>query len=180
MAASGSATGGHRSLHPDAVLDEAMHIAAADIEPQVTRATPPEMVVSWQMDRVPHIRLMGMLSKLNLGAAPLLYMGSGRGYGAIADIADSVPIGSVDQRTTDPRKPPRSPKAGMLSDRGNPARVVPGSGPVKGQAEQEGLDQMIADAGSNGENPGRSTCLADERRPAGVRKALQNEIGKKF
>ena len=40
------------------------------------------------------------------------------------------------------------------------AMVVPGSGPVKAQAEQEGLDKIFLDAGFEWRLPGCSMCLA--------------------
>jgi 3-isopropylmalate/(R)-2-methylmalate dehydratase large subunit len=40
------------------------------------------------------------------------------------------------------------------------AMVVPGSGPVKEQAEREGLDRIFSDAGFEWRQPGCSMCLA--------------------
>jgi len=49
--------------------------------------------------------------------------------------------------------------------------VVPGSGAVRGQAEKEGLDQILIDAGFEWRKPGCSMCLAmnDDVLEAGTR-----------
>jgi 3-isopropylmalate/(R)-2-methylmalate dehydratase large subunit len=51
------------------------------------------------------------------------------------------------------------------------AMVVPGSGPVKRQAEQEGLDKLFIDAGFEWRDPGCSMCLGmnDDRLSPGER-----------
>ena len=51
------------------------------------------------------------------------------------------------------------------------AMVVPGSGLVKKQAEQEGLNKIFIDAGFEWREPGCSMCLAmnDDRLAAGER-----------
>ncbi len=55
--------------------------------------------------------------------------------------------------------PPRSPRGRKVAQGVN-AIVVPGSGLVKEQAEEEGLDQMFLDAGFEWREPGCSMCLA--------------------
>mgnify|MGYP002067376106 FL=1 len=47
-----------------------------------------------------------------------------------------------------------------ISDKVEQALVVPGSGLVKQQAEQEGLDKIFIEAGFEWRNPGCSMCLA--------------------
>ena len=81
---------------------------------------------------------------------------------AITDISlDKVFIGScTNGRIEDLRAAAEVAKGQKVSDRVKLALVVPGSGLVKEQAEQEGLDQIFIDAGFEWREPGCSMCLA--------------------
>ncbi|MDF1819586.1 MAG: 3-isopropylmalate dehydratase large subunit [Immundisolibacteraceae bacterium] len=143
----------------DAVFDEVITIAAADIEPQVTWGTSPEMVVSVN-GRVP-AAADGDVVKSQSFQKALGYMGL-EADTAITDISlDKVFIGScTNGRIEDLRAAAEVAKGQKVSDRVKLALVVPGSGLVKEQAEQEGLDQVFIDAGFEWREPGCSMCLA--------------------
>lgn len=143
----------------DAVFDEVITIAAADIEPQVTWGTSPEMVVSVN-GRVP-AEADGDAVKTQSFQKALGYMGL-EADTAITDISlDKVFIGScTNGRIEDLRAAAEVAKGQKVSDRVKLALVVPGSGLVKEQAEQEGLDQIFIDAGFEWREPGCSMCLA--------------------
>ena len=144
---------------PDAVFDEVITITAADIEPQVTWGTSPEMVVSVN-GRVP-ATADGDVVKTQSFQKALGYMGL-EADTAITDISlDKVFIGScTNGRIEDLRAAAEVAKGQKVSDRVKLALVVPGSGLVKEQAEQEGLDQIFIDAGFEWREPGCSMCLA--------------------
>jgi len=80
----------------------------------------------------------------------------------IEDIAfDKVFIGScTNSRIEDLREAARIVKGQQVAASISLAMVVPGSGPVKAQAEAEGLDQIFLDAGFEWREPGCSMCLA--------------------
>ncbi|MCX7063795.1 MAG: aconitase family protein, partial [Proteobacteria bacterium] len=81
---------------------------------------------------------------------------------AIADIElDRVFIGScTNARIEDLRIAASVARGRRVSSRVRQAMVVPGSGLVKRQAEQEGLAQVFVDAGFEWRDPGCSMCLA--------------------
>jgi 3-isopropylmalate/(R)-2-methylmalate dehydratase large subunit len=81
---------------------------------------------------------------------------------AIKDIAlDKVFIGScTNSRIEDLRAAAEVVQGKRVAGNIKLALVVPGSGPVKQQAEQEGLDKIFTDAGFEWRAPGCSMCLA--------------------
>jgi 3-isopropylmalate/(R)-2-methylmalate dehydratase large subunit len=91
---------------------------------------------------------------------------------AITDIPiDVVFIGScTNGRIEDMRAAAEVAKGRKVAE-GVRALVVPGSGLVKEQAEQEGLDQILLEAGFEWRDPGCSMCLAmnDDRVEPGQR-----------
>ncbi len=144
----------------DAVFDREVHLDAGLIEPQVTWGTSPEMVVpvSGQVpnpDAEPDtVRGEGMRRALE-------YMGLSAGT-AISDIAlDKVFIGScTNSRIEDLRAVAAVVRGRRVADSIRLAMVVPGSGPVKRQAEVEGLHRIFTEAGFEWREPGCSMCLA--------------------
>ncbi len=144
----------------DAVFDREVHLDAGLIEPQVTWGTSPEMVVpvSGQVpnpDAEPDtVRGEGMRRALE-------YMGLSAGT-AISDIAlDKVFIGScTNSRIEDLRAVAAVVRGRRVADNIRLAMVVPGSGPVKRQAEAEGLHRVFTEAGFEWREPGCSMCLA--------------------
>ena len=145
---------------PDAVFDREVVLDASTLDPQVTWGTSPEMVTDVN-GRIPNpddehdpIRRAGM-------ARALEYMGLSAGQ-RIADIPlDRVFIGScTNSRIEDLREAAAVIKGRRVSDSIKQAMVVPGSGLVKRQAEEEGLDTIFLRAGFEWREPGCSMCLA--------------------
>ena len=153
-----------KTLHSDegAFFDAIVELDAAQILPQVTWGTSPEMVLSI-VDRVPDPEKEKDANKRDAIERALQYMGLVPGK-AINDIlVDKVFIGScTNSRIEDMREAAAVvKKLGMK--RANNVRlalVVPGSGLVKEQAEKEGLDQIFKAAGFEWREPGCSMCLA--------------------
>ncbi len=144
----------------DAKFDHEVVLNAADIRPQVTWGTSPEMVVP--VDAVvpdpeketDPVKRVGMQSALK-------YMALQPGT-PIRDIAlDKIFIGScTNSRIEDLRAAAAVVKGKHVAKNIKLALVVPGSGLVKRQAEQEGLDRVFKDAGFEWREPGCSMCLA--------------------
>ena len=145
---------------PDAEFDKIVRIDAAAIEPQVTWGTSPEMVLPVSA-AIPDperesdpVRADGIRRALD-------YMGLEPGQ-AIGDIAvDKVFIGScTNSRIEDLRAAAEVARGRKVADNVKLAMVVPGSGLVKRQAEEEGLDRIFREAGFEWRDPGCSMCLA--------------------
>jgi 3-isopropylmalate/(R)-2-methylmalate dehydratase large subunit len=144
-----------RSLHSDseAKFDKVVNIDASLIKLQVTWGTSPEMVLAVDA-RVPDADDEGMRRALD-------YMDLKSGM-AITDIKlDKIFIGScTNSRIEDLRAAAQVVKGKKLATNIKQALVVPGSGLVKTQAEQEGLDKVFIDAGFEWRSPGCAMCLA--------------------
>jgi 3-isopropylmalate/(R)-2-methylmalate dehydratase large subunit len=144
----------------DAIFDKTIVMDATQIKHQVTWGTSPEMVVSID-DKVPNPANERDLVKRNSMERALKYMGL-KADQAITDIQlDRVFIGScTNSRIEDLRQAAAAVKGGKVAATIKQALVVPGSGLVKQQAEQEGLDKIFIDAGFEWRDPGCSMCLA--------------------
>ncbi len=151
-----------RELHSDegAVFDKEVVIRGADIAPQVTWGTSPEMVVP-VTGRVPDPADEADAVKAEGMRRALAYMGLEAGT-PITDIRlDKVFIGScTNSRIEDLRAAAEVVKGRKVADNIRQALVVPGSGLVKRQAEEEGLDRIFIEAGFEWREPGCSMCLA--------------------
>ncbi|RVT54052.1 3-isopropylmalate dehydratase large subunit [Rubrivivax albus] len=153
-----------RTLHsdPDAVFDAVVELDAAQILPQVTWGTSPEMVLSID-DRVPDPDKEKDAVKRGAIERALTYMGLDPNK-AIADIRiDKVFIGScTNSRIEDLREAAAVVRkvGGKVAGNVKLAMVVPGSGRVKAQAEREGLHEVFKAAGFQWREPGCSMCLA--------------------
>ena len=151
-----------RTLHsdPDAKFDAVVLIDAADIRPQVTWGTSPEMVLAVD-DRVPDPDKEKDPVKRDAIEKALVYMGL-KPNTAISDIRiDKVFIGScTNSRIEDLRAAAAVVRGRFRASNVKLAMVVPGSGLVKEQAEREGLDKIFRDAGFEWREPGCSMCLA--------------------
>lgn len=151
-----------RELHSDAGahFDHVVTLDATQIKPQVTWGTSPEMVVSVDATipdpdaETDAVKRNGMQKALN-------YMGLNANQ-PITDIQlDRVFIGScTNSRIEDLREAAAAIKGGKVAASVKQAMVVPGSGLVKKQAEQEGLDKLFIEAGFEWRDPGCSMCLA--------------------
>ena len=118
------------------------------------------MVVSVD-DKVPNPANESDAVKRNGMEQALEYMGLEADQ-PITDIQlDRVFIGSsTNSRIEDLRQAAAAIKGGKVADTLKQALVVPGSGLVKQQAEQEGLDKVFIEAGFEWRDPGCSMCLA--------------------
>lgn len=144
----------------DAVFDREVMLQAADIQPQVTWGTSPEMVVS-VMSKVPDPAQEADPVKAEGMSRALEYMGLSANT-AISDIRiDKVFIGScTNARIEDMRAAAEVARGRKVAANVKLALVVPGSGLVKQQAEEEGLDKIFVAAGFEWREPGCSMCLA--------------------
>ncbi|MDA1058444.1 MAG: 3-isopropylmalate dehydratase large subunit [Proteobacteria bacterium] len=142
----------------DATYDKEVTINASDIVPQVTWGTSPEDVVP-VTGRVPSPDDAEDEAKKAAITRALDYMGLTPGT-LIADIkVDRVFIGSCTNARIEDLRNAAAITKGRKVAAGVTALVVPGSGLVKQQAEEEGLDQIFLDAGWEWREPGCSMCL---------------------
>jgi 3-isopropylmalate/(R)-2-methylmalate dehydratase large subunit len=130
------------------------------IEPQVTWGTSPEMVLDVN-GIIPDPEKETDPVKADGIRRALTYVGL-EANTPIKDIpAEYVFIGScTNSRIEDFRAAAAVLKGKKVSDKVEQALAVPGSGLVKQQAEQEGLDKIFIEAGFEWRNPGCSMCLA--------------------
>ncbi len=144
----------------DAEFDEVVVLEGGDISPQVTWGTSPEMVVSVN-DLVPNPAECEDSVQQSDYERALEYMGLTASQ-KITDIElDRVFIGScTNSRIEDLREAAQVVKGKTVASTLKEALVVPGSGLVKQQAEQEGLDKVFVEAGLEWREPGCSMCLA--------------------
>ena len=144
----------------DAVFDKVIKISAEEIKPQVTWGTSPEMVVAID-ENVPNPDIEFDEIKANGMRRALEYMDL-KANTPIRDIQiDKVFIGScTNSRIEDLRSAAQVAKGRRVSKKITQALVVPGSGLVKQQAEEEGLDAIFVEAGFEWREPGCSMCLA--------------------
>ncbi|MDR3509211.1 MAG: 3-isopropylmalate dehydratase large subunit, partial [Caulobacteraceae bacterium] len=143
---------------PDAVFDREERIDVAVLKPMVTWGTSPEDVVAidgnvpnpddFEGDKAEQVR------------RALDYMGLTAGQPIAEARVDRVFIGScTNSRIEDMRAAAAIAKGRKVADHVK-AMVVPGSGLVKEQAEEEGLDVIFREAGFDWREPGCSMCLA--------------------
>ena len=153
-----------QTLHSDtdAHFDAVVKLDAADIAPQVTWGTSPEMVLS-VLDRVPDPDKEKDANKRDAIERALAYMGLQPGKALNDLFVDKVFIGScTNSRIEDMREASAVVKklGQKVAKNIKLAMVVPGSGLVKAQAEQEGLHEIFKAAGFEWREPGCSMCLA--------------------
>ncbi|MDH3376320.1 MAG: 3-isopropylmalate dehydratase large subunit [Gammaproteobacteria bacterium] len=155
----------------DAEFDSTVVLDGSKVKPQLTWGTSPEMVMAVD-GRVPDperepdtVRREGLRRALE-------YMDLSPGMQAADIRPDKVFIGScTNGRIEDLREAALVAQGRKVADSIQLAMVVPGSGLVKRQAEQEGLDRIFLDAGFEWRAPGCSMCLAmnDDRLEPGER-----------
>ena len=143
----------------DAKFDKEVNINADEIEPLVTWGTSPQDVASITSN-VPDPEKEKDEEKKVAMYRSLEYMGLKPNF-KISDIKiDKVFIGScTNGRIEDLRNAAKIVKGKKIAKTVS-AMVVPGSGLVKSQAEQEGLDKIFIQAGFDWREPGCSMCLA--------------------
>ena len=143
----------------DAKFDKTIELTADDILPQVTWGTSPEMVTGVD-GKVPDPAAIEDAEQRKSIERALKYMGL-EANTPIQDIpVERVFIGScTNSRIEDLRAVADFVKGRKVSDKVY-AMVVPGSGLVKKQAESEGIDKILTEAGFDWREPGCSMCLA--------------------
>ena len=162
-----------RSLRsdPGAIFDLMVTLNGSELIPQVTWGTSPEMVVGID-GRVPDPEQEKDIAKREGIEQALQYMGLEPNT-SLTDIeVDKVFIGScTNSRIEDIRIAAKVVSGKRVAPNVQLAMVVPGSGLVKAQAEQEGLDKIFIAAGFEWRQPGCSMCLAmnNDRLEAGER-----------
>jgi 3-isopropylmalate/(R)-2-methylmalate dehydratase large subunit len=156
---------------PGAHFDTTITIDATRIEPQVSWGTSPEMVISVNgvvpnpADEPDAVKAEAILNALH-------YMNLTPGTPMSEIALDIIFIGScTNGRIEDLRAAAEIVRGKKLAENIKTALVVPGSGLVKQQAEQEGLHTIFMEAGFEWRDPGCSMCLAmnDDRLQPGER-----------
>ena len=150
-----------RTMHSDdgAHFDTVVTMDAAEIQPQVTWGTNPQMVTTvggrvpdpaQEKDKVLREWMERALKYMDLKANT-----------PITEISvDKVFIGAcTNSRIEDIRAAAQVVKGKKVAGNVKLAMVVPGSGLVKAQAEEEGLDKILVEAGFEWREPGCSMCL---------------------
>ncbi|QDT68479.1 3-isopropylmalate dehydratase large subunit [Planctomycetes bacterium MalM25] len=144
---------------PGATYDKSLVFDAADIAPQVSWGTNPGQVVSVNA-KAPNPSDFSDPTEQKTTAAALEYMDIAAGTPITELAIDRVFIGScTNGRIEDLRAAAAVAKGHKVAGRVN-AMVVPGSGVVKQQAEEEGLDAIFKEAGFEWREAGCSMCLA--------------------
>lgn len=150
-----------RSLPSDvgATYDKVQVFEAAGVSPQVTWGTNPGQVAP-VTGRVPNPAELNSESDRRSVASALAYMDLKPGAPILDIELDRVFIGScTNARIEDLRAAAAVARGHRVASRVG-AMVVPGSGPVKRQAEAEGLDRVFKEAGFEWREAGCSMCLA--------------------
>ncbi|CAD6559481.1 3-isopropylmalate dehydratase large subunit [Paraburkholderia hiiakae] len=156
---------------PGAVFDLELELDAGTIRPQVTWGTTPGMTCAVD-DAVPDPELEQDLVKREGLRNALTYMDLVPGTRIRDIVLDKIFIGScTNARIEDLRQAASVVRGHRVARNIVQALVVPGSGLVKRQAEQEGLDRVFMEAGFEWREPGCSMCLGmnDDRLNAGER-----------
>ncbi|PRB82143.1 3-isopropylmalate dehydratase large subunit [Pseudomonas sp. MYb185] len=144
----------------DAQFDTVVELDAAQIKPQVSWGTSPEMVVAVDAN-VPDPQQQVDAVKRSGYQRALQYMGLEANQPITSIALDRVFIGScTNSRIEDLRAAAAVAKGRKVAASIKQAMVVPGSGLVKEQAEREGLDLIFKAAGFEWRDPGCSMCLA--------------------
>lgn len=150
-----------RTLKSDsgARFDKVVTLNAADIAPQVTWGTNPGQVIAVN-ELIPDPASFSDPVERASAEKALAYMDLQPGIRLTEVKIDKVFIGSCTNSRIEDLRAAASVVKGHKIAPGVQAYVVPGSGPVKAQAEEEGLDKIFLDAGFEWRLPGCSMCLA--------------------
>jgi len=150
-----------RTLKSDegARFDKVVTLNAADIAPQVTWGTNPGQVIAVN-DIIPDPASFSDPVERASAEKALAYMDLKPGIRLTDVRIDKVFIGSCTNSRIEDLRAAAAVVKGHKIAAGVQAYVVPGSGPVKAQAEAEGLDQIFLQAGFEWRLPGCSMCLA--------------------
>jgi len=143
----------------DAKFDAEVTLDARDIVPMVTWGTSPEQALPITAN-VPDPAKMTDEHKRQAAERALQYMGLTANMPLTEVKVDHVFIGSCTNGRIEDLRAAAEIAKGKKVAAGVNAIVVPGSGLVKEQAEEEGLDKVFLDAGFEWRDPGCSMCLA--------------------
>ena len=144
---------------PDAEFDLKVNLNANDVLPQVTWGTNPGMVTDINSKVPDPENIQNPMERKSVEQA-LKYMDLKANLPIKDIIIDRVFIGScTNSRIEDLRSVAEFVKGRKVNEHVS-AMIVPGSGIIKRQAEEEGLDRIFTDAGFDWRQPGCSMCLA--------------------
>ena len=144
---------------PDAEFDLKVNLNANDVLPQVTWGTNPGMVTDINSKVPDPENIQNPMERKSVEQA-LKYMDLKANIPIKDIIIDRVFIGScTNSRIEDLRSVAEFVKGRQVNENVS-AMIVPGSGIIKRQAEEEGLDRIFTDAGFDWRQPGCSMCLA--------------------
>ena len=143
---------------PGAVFDRVEIFQGGDVVPQVTWGTNPAQVVGIDAT-VPDPTAFRDPNERDSGSRALDYMGLAGGTKIVDIPLDRVFIGSCTNSRIEDLRAAANVVRGYRVAPTVHAMVVPGSGRVKRQAEQEGLDRVFRDAGFEWREAGCSMCL---------------------
>ena len=144
---------------PGAKFDQVVELKAEDLSPQVTWGTSPGMVTNIN-GKVPDPKDLPTPELREATERALTYMMLTAGVPISEIKIDKVFIGScTNGRIEDLRIAAHIARGKKVSSHVH-AMVVPGSGLVKKQAEEEGLDSIFKESGFEWREPGCSMCLA--------------------
>ncbi|BAA95425.1 3-isopropylmalate dehydratase (plasmid) [Buchnera aphidicola str. APS (Acyrthosiphon pisum)] len=142
----------------NAFFDKVVNINISDLSPQITWGTNPDQVISIDQ-KIPDFSSFDNLIKKDLAKSACKYMGLKIGTYLTNITVDKVFIGScTNGRIEDLRAASKILKDKKIANNVK-AIVVPGSGSVKREAENEGLDKIFISAGFEWRLPGCSMCL---------------------
>ena len=151
-----------QTLYSDdgAKFDKSVQLNATDIEPQITWGTSPQDVIPVS-GKVPSPQDFEDEGRQKSVARSLEYMGLQAGENITDVKLDKIFIGScTNGRIEDLREVAELVNGKKIAPNIKHAMIVPGSGLVKKQAEEEGLDKIFIKAGFDFREPGCSMCLA--------------------
>ncbi len=143
---------------PDAVFDSEITLDAGEVEPFVTWGTSPEDALPIGA-RAPDPETESVLARRQRQIRALAYMGLHPGMPLESIGIDVVFIGSCTNSRLEDLRAAASVVAGRHVAEGVKAIVVPGSGLVREQAEQEGIAAVFREAGFEWREPGCSMCV---------------------
>ena len=144
---------------PGSVFDRSVRLDASALEPMVTYGTNPGMGMP-VTGRIPDPARAADAAQRSALEKALGYMGLRPGEPLLGHPVQVVFIGSCTNGRISDLRAAASVLKGRKVASGVRVLVVPGSQAVKQQAESEGIDRVVADAGAEWRNPGCSMCIA--------------------
>ncbi len=143
---------------PDATFDKEVHLDGAEIEPFLSWGTNPGQVVPLS-GRIPSPDEFADPVERNAAERALEYMALDAGTPMKEVPVDVIFIGSCTNGRIEDLRAVAEVAKGRRVASGLRTYVVPGSQQVKAQAESEGIDRVLKDAGFDWREPGCSMCL---------------------